>query len=252
MKTLEKQLRDAKKIMIPYIMAGDHENGLDGLQETISLLENAGATAIEIGVPFSDPVADGPVIEQAGIRALQKGVTLTKLIVTLKNVKTALPLILMGYANPIYQYGLEKFVADAVETPVKGLIVPDVPKENQDFIAPFLEGSDIALIQLVSLTTHEDRQKMLVDGAEGFIYAVAINGVTGVGASYSDELDGHVARLAKLTDLPVCVGFGVSSQADVDRFYKVASGVIVGSKIVRDLHDGKSDEVASFVAEAVK
>ena len=253
MKTLEKHLKSIDKIFIPYIMAGDHEQGLDGLQETITLLENAGASAIEIGVPFSDPVADGPVIEQAGIRARAKNVSLTAIIETLKGVKTALPLIIMTYMNPVYQYGVKNFLSALTETPVKGLIVPDVPKEGQNFITDYLtDDLDIALIQLVSLTTGADRQKALVDGAEGFIYAVAINGVTGAGATYSDELDEHVAKLSALTDLPVCVGFGVSTLADVARFNKVSSGVVVGSKIVRDLHEGKTAEVAEFVKAATK
>ncbi len=253
MKTLEKQLRGIEKIFIPYIMAGDHERGLDGLQETISLLETAGASAIEIGVPFSDPVADGPVIEQAGLRSLAKNVSLTAIIETLKTVKTEIPLVMMGYMNPIYQYGTEKFLTELSKTPVKGLIVPDVPKEAQNFLTDFLTAEmDICLVQLVSLTTGVERQKLLVDGAEGFIYAVAVNGVTGAGATYSDELDEHISTLSNLTDLPVCVGFGVSTLDDVARFNKVSSGVIVGSKIVRDLHEGKIEEVTTFIQEATK
>lgn len=253
MKTLEQQLRGIDKIFIPYIMAGDHEKGLDGLQETISLLENAGASAIEIGVPFSDPVADGPVIEQAGLRSLAKNVSLTAIIETLKTVKTEIPLIMMGYMNPIYQYGTQHFLTELSETPVKGLIVPDVPKEAQHFLTDFMtDEMDICLVQLVSLTTGVERQKLLVDGAEGFIYAVAVNGVTGAGATYSDELDGHLSVLSNLTDLPVCVGFGVSNLMDVERFNQVASGVVVGSKIVRDLHDNKSDEVVNFIQKATK
>jgi tryptophan synthase alpha chain len=158
---------------------------------------------------------------------------------------------MMGYANPIYQYGVEKFASALTETPVKGLIVPDVPKENQDFIAPALADTDIALVQLVSLTTGLERQKALVKDAEGFIYAVAVNGVTGMGSQYSDVLDSHIQKLSALTDLPVCVGFGVSTLADVARFNKVASGVIVGSKIVRELHDGKTAEVVDFIRKAV-
>ena len=252
MKTLEQKLLHTTKIFIPYIMAGDHEKGLDGLQETIDLLSNAGASAIEIGVPFSDPVADGPVIEQAGLRSLAKNVSLTAIVEQLKNVKSDVPLIIMTYMNPIYQYGTEKFLSNLTETDVKGLIVPDVPKEAQNFVTDFLGEKDIALVQLVSLTTGIERQKELVKNAEGFIYAVAVNGVTGRENAYSDTLDEHLKTLSNLTELPVCVGFGVSNLTDVARFNKVADGVIVGSKIVRDLHDGKSDEVVKFIQEAVK
>ena len=253
MKTLEKHLKSINKIFIPYIMAGDHEKGLDGLQETITLLENAGASAIEIGVPFSDPMADGPVIEQAGIRARAKNVSLTGIIEALKAVKTQIPLIIMTYMNPVFQYGTQKFLSALTETPVKGIIIPDVPLEGQNFITDYLTDElDIALVQLVSLTTGTERQKAILAQAEGFVYAVAINGVTGKENSYSDELDNHLKNLSALTEIPVCVGFGVSSLADVERFNKVSSGVIVGSKIVRDLHEGRAAEVAEFVKAATK
>ncbi len=250
MKTLEKHLKSIDKIFIPYIMAGDHEKGLDGLQETVNLLADAGASAIEIGIPFSDPVADGPVIEQAGLRALAKKVNLTDIVRLLKTIQSAVPLIVMTYMNPVYQYGTEKFLTDLDGSAVKGLIVPDVPLEAQNFITDYLGGKDIALVQLVSLTTGLERQKELVKNAEGFIYAVAINGVTGKEHAYTDHLDAHLINLSNLTELPVCVGFGVSSLSDVERFNKVSSGVIVGSKIVRDLHEGKSDEVVEFIRAA--
>lgn len=252
MKTLEKHLKKINNIFIPYIMAGDHEKGLDGLQETISALAAAGASAIEIGVPFSDPVADGPVIEQAGLRALAKGVNLTDIVAHLQAVSSTVPLIIMTYMNPVYQYGTDKFLSALTETPVKGLIVPDVPMEAQNFITDFIGDKDIALVQLVSLTTGTERQKELVKNAEGFVYAVAINGVTGKENAYSDELDAHLRQLSLLSEVPVCVGFGVSSLSDVERFNKVADGVIVGSKIVRDLHEGKKDEVLAFIQSATQ
>ena len=166
-KTLTKHLqaiKDSKRgIFVPYIMAGDHAKGLDGLFETITLLENSGVSAIEVGIPWSDPVADGPIIELAGQRSLAKDVTLTAIIKKLQEKKTQVPLVIMTYINPVYQY----------------CIIPDLPNEHADFITPYLRDSDIALVPLVSLTTGIDRQKQLIDGAEGFIYAVAINGVTG-------------------------------------------------------------------------
>lgn len=250
MKTLEKHLKKLDKIFIPYIMAGDHERGLEGLQETVDLLANVGASAIEIGVPFSDPVADGPVIEQAGLRALVNQVSLTGIVKSLQTLKATVPLIIMTYMNPVYQYGTEKFLADLADTAVKGLIVPDLPMEAQNFITDYLAEKDLALIQLVSLTTGLERQKALIKNAEGFVYAVAVNGVTGKENAYSDTLDEHLKVLSGLSTVPVCVGFGVSNLADVERFNKVSSGVIVGSKIVRDLHEGKKAEVISFIKAA--
>lgn len=241
-------IKDQKRgIFVPYIMAGDHAKGLDGLFETINLMEANGASAIEVGIPWSDPVADGPVIELAGQRSLAKGVNLTAIVQKLQEQKSQVPLVIMTYINPVYQYGIERFIKDLADTSVKGLIIPDLPHEHEDMVKPYLENSDIALVPLVSLTTGLERQKLLIDGAEGFIYAVAINGVTGKTGNYRDDLDKHLANLRELADIPVLTGFGVSTEADIQRFNAVSDGVIVGSKIVKGLHEGKDQEVADFV-----
>lgn len=235
-------------LFIPYIMAGDHDLGLDGLAETLTHLESLGVSAIEIGVPFSDPVADGPVIEQAGQRSLAKGTTLTKLVEVLKGIELSVPLVIMSYLNPIYQYGLEEFLTDLNGTGVAGLIIPDLPFEHEELIKPHLKDKDIALIPLVSLTTPLERQQELLKDAQGFVYAVAINGVTGRENNYGDNLDGHLKRLSEQTNLPVLTGFGVSSPADIDRFNRVSDGVIVGSKIVKALYekDSSIDALISY------
>lgn len=239
-------------LVVPYIMAGDHVDGLDGLAQTIQFLEENGASAIEIGIPFSDPVADGPVIEQAGIRALANGTTLKKVIETLKTVKTGIPLIIMSYINPIYKYGIEAFVADLKSTPVVGLILPDVPREHENMIRPYLSDTQITLIPLVTLTSTLERQKELVKDASGFIYAVTVNGVTGVGRTYSENLNTHLAKLSSLSDVPVLAGFGVSSVAQAENFHQVVDGVIVGSYIVQALHDGREEEIIAFLAGVKK
>lgn len=250
-KTLTKHLKDIKAsgkgLFIPYIMAGDHEQGLDGLFDTISLLENSGASAIEVGIPWSDPVADGPVIELAGQRSLAKGVNLQAIVEKLQEKNVDVPLVIMTYINPIYQYGIEKLITDLAKTSVKGLIIPDLPHEHENLIKPYLENTDIALVPLVSLTTGIERQKVLCKDAEGFIYAVAINGVTGKTGNYRADLDKHLENLKAVADIPVLTGFGVSTKNDIERFNKVSDGVIVGTKIVRDLHEGRVDDVAAFV-----
>lgn len=239
-------------LVVPYIMAGDHADGLDGLAQTIKFLEENGASAIEIGIPFSDPVADGPVIEQAGIRALANGTTLKKVIETLKNVETTIPLIIMSYINPIYKYGIEAFVEELESTPVVGLILPDVPREHENMITPYLVDTQITLIPLVTLTSTLERQKELVKDASGFIYAVTVNGVTGVGRTYGEHLNDHLAKLSHLSDVPVLAGFGVSSVAQAEKFHQVVDGVIVGSYIVQALHDGRQDEIIAFLAGVKK
>lgn len=250
-KTLTTHLQNIKDsgrgIFVPYIMAGDHEKGLDGLFATLNFLENSGASAIEVGVPWSDPVADGPVIELAGQRSLAKGVNLTAIVKKLQEQEIATPLVIMTYLNPVYQYGIEKFIGDLALTSVKGLIIPDLPHEHEEMIKPHLVGTDIALVPLVSLTTGLNRQKMLVDGAEGFVYAIAVNGVTGKAGNYRDNLDMHLTNLMDLAHIPVLTGFGVSTKEDIDRFNKVSDGVIVGTKIVKDLYNGKEEAIKDLI-----
>ena len=250
-KTLTKHLKDIKAsgkgLFIPYIMVGDHKQGLDGLFDTISLLENSGASAIEVGIPWSDPVADGPVIELAGQRSLAKGVNLQAIVEKLQEKNVDVPLVIMTYINPVYQYGVEKLIADLAKTSVKGLIIPDLPHEHENLIKPYLENTDIALVPLVSLTTGIERQKVLCKDAEGFIYAVAINGVTGKAGGYRADLDKHLENLKTVADISVLTGFGVSTKNDIERFNKVSDGVIVGTKIVHDLHEGKIEDLVEFV-----
>ncbi|GGC91945.1 tryptophan synthase subunit alpha [Enterococcus wangshanyuanii] len=249
MKTLTKHLKTKQQndetIFVPYIMAG--AQGLDQLESEISLLSEAGASAIELGIPFSDPVADGPVIQAAGLRALQKEVSLTKIIAKLKKIQTQTPLVLMTYFNPIFYFGLETFIQELQETNVKGLIIPDLPFEHQELIKPLLKESDIALIPLIALTTPKKRIVELVEAGEGFIYAVAVNGVTGVGREYQASLDQHLAYIQSISDKPVLAGFGVSTKEHVERFRRNCAGVIVGSKIVQLLSEGKTIEVEKFV-----
>ena len=255
-KTLTEHLQKLKDqqqgIFVPYIMAGDHEKGLAGLQETIQFLEELGVSAIEVGIPFSDPVADGPVIEEAGLRSLAHGTTTEELVQTIQHLETSVPLVIMTYFNPLFQYGLENFFRDVEGTAVKGVIIPDLPHEHADLVEPLLVDKDIALVPLVSLTTGIERQKKLIQDAEGFIYAVAVNGVTGKAGSYRDDLDNDLAQLHEIASIPVLTGFGVSSMEDVHRFNKVSDGVIVGSKIVKALHQGETDAIARFISQAVK
>ena len=255
-KTLTEHLQKLKDqqqgIFVPYIMAGDHEKGLAGLQETIQFLEELGVSAIEVGIPFSDPVADGPVIEEAGLRSLAHGTTTEELVQTIQRLETSVPLVIMTYFNPLFQYGLENFFRDVEGTAVKGVIIPDLPHEHADLVEPLLVDKDIALVPLVSLTTGIERQKKLIQDAEGFIYAVAVNGVTGKADSYREDLNQHLTQLHEIASIPVLTGFGVSSMEDVHRFNKVSDGVIVGSKIVKALHQGETDAIARFISQAVK
>ncbi|MEI5994226.1 tryptophan synthase subunit alpha [Candidatus Enterococcus mansonii] len=245
---LAKQQAD-ETIFVPYIMAG--AQGLDKLSDEIHLLSEAGVSAIELGIPFSDPVADGPVIQAAGLKALENKVTLRKIIQHLKQISTSTPLVLMTYFNPVFNYGLEEFMNDLTETNVLGLIIPDLPYEHQELLTPLLKASDISLIPLIALTTPKERIPALIESGDGFIYAVAVNGVTGIGRNYQETLDEHLASIQQISDKPVLAGFGVSSTEHVARFRKSCAGVIVGSKIVQLLSEGKQAEVQAFIKESI-
>lgn len=232
---IEQILVAGDKAFVPYIMAGD--GGLETLKPTILKFQQLGVTAIEIGIPFTDPVADGPVIEQAGERALAHGVTLRKVLKELTSFadEITVPLVAMTYLNPILAYGVEHFAHDAKAARIQGLIVPDMPYEERAIIHPALQAQNIALVQLVSLTSPAERMKKLAKASEGFIYAVTVNGITGERASFADDLKNHFANLKAFSDIPVLAGFGISTPAHVKNFGELADGVIVGSKIVTAL-----------------
>lgn len=251
MKALTKIL-DAKKqknqtIVVPYMMAG--ASSLDKLPAELEALAAGGAAAIEVGIPFSDPVADGPVIQEAGLDALRQEVTLKKIIEVLTDFNSPVPLIFMGYFNPFNAYGLDNLKRDLKNTDVKGLIVPDLPYEHRDMMAEYFDDTDISLIPLVTLTSSKERIATLVESGEGFIYAVTVNGVTGTGKSYREDLDEHLKYIHSISEIPVLAGFGVSEKSHVDRFRQSCDGVVVGSKIVRMLKEDNLKNVTKFVTE---
>ncbi|GCF92533.1 tryptophan synthase alpha chain [Enterococcus florum] len=249
MKTLTTYLckkAEKQKLFVPYIMAG--AQGLGALTEEITMLAKNGAAAIELGVPFSDPVADGPIIQEAGLRALERKVTLKKIIERLQNFDSPVPLILMGYTNSFFHYGLEKLAEDLANTDVKGFIIPDLPYEHRDLVLPVFDQADLALLQLISLTSPKERIKTLLQAAEGFVYAVTINGTTGTGKNYRDNLDEHLAAITAESKIPVLAGFGVSERSHVERFNACCDGVVVGSKIVQSLYEEGIKETGKFVA----
>lgn len=235
------------KAFVPYIMAGD--GGLHTLKENILFLQEAGVTALEVGIPFSDPVADGEVIQQAGERALAEGITLRKVMEELAAFKEELtvPLVIMTYLNPVLSYGLQAIAKDCEASGVYGLIVPDLPLEESHLLKDALKGSDVALVQLVSLTSPAERIEAIAKAAEGFIYAVTVNGITGARASFTDGLGGHLERLKKVSSVPVLAGFGISTPAQVQSLGALAEGVIVGSAIVTALHAGDRETVRELI-----
>lgn len=254
MDKIQRALTDrGKKAFVPYIMAGD--GGLECLKERLLYLQECGADAIEIGIPFSDPVADGLIIQKAGIRALKEGTTLKKVLEDLKEYKNeiSIPLILMTYLNPLVAYGFDNFAENAKRAGIAGCIVPDLPIEEEEIILPALEKANISLIRLVTLTTPAKRIKEIGERASGFIYAVTVTGITGTRNNFSKDLAEFLKTVKSLSPVPVLAGFGVSNAEQVEEVCKYCDGVIVGSKIVDLFERGEFEEIKNLVktAEAV-
>jgi tryptophan synthase alpha chain len=230
-------MKEGEKAFIPYIMAGDPS--IERTKDVVLLFEECGADIVELGVPFSDPLADGPTIQRASERALNNGVTLKRVISLVKDLrqKTSIPLVLMTYYNPIYQYNERNFVHDAVEAGVDGVIIPDLPPdEAKDFIK-VSRKKGLDTIFLLAPTSTEDRIKKVVRATRGFIYYVSITGITGSMLSLDGSMESCINNIKKYTDKPIAVGFGISTPNEASTVAQVSDGVIVGSAIVKKLHD---------------
>lgn len=238
----------SRKACVPYIMAGD--GGLECLVDRLKLLEKFGATAIEVGVPFSDPVADGPTIQRAGIRALDNGTTLKDIITELGKARkeVSVPILLMTYLNPIYSYGINEFVQDIRIAGVDGCIIPDLPIEEEDIITPQLEEADIELIRLVTLTTPLERIKTISSKGRGFLYTVTIKGITGARNIYDAQLNQFLKEVKEVSLIPVLAGFGISNQDQINELTTYCDGVIVGSKIVDLFNNGNLEELEQLMS----
>lgn len=251
MKSLEKRIRtcveEGRKAFVPYIMAGD--GGLATLKEKLLFLQEAGVTAIEVGIPFSDPVADGESIQQAGARALSEGVTLRSVLTELEQCKgeVAVPLVIMTYLNPVLAFGVPQFVEACGKAGVCGLIIPDLPLEESGPLRNELKGMDIALIPLVSLTSLDERIARIAESAEGFLYAVTVNGITGTRNDFDADIYAHLERVKGISAVPVLAGFGISTRTQVEEMGNHTDGVIVGSAIVEAFHRNEREKIRELV-----
>jgi tryptophan synthase alpha chain len=228
------------KAFIPYIMAGDPD--IKRTRELIRILEDCGADIIELGVPFSDPLADGPTIQKAAQRALGEGVTLKKVIELVAESRciTQIPIILMTYYNPVFKYGEERFVLDASAAGVDGIIVPDLPPDEAGHLIKYAKKSGLDTIFLLAPTSTDDRIRKVAGTSTGFIYYVPITGITGSKLALDSSIEGHIARIRSVTAKPVAVGFGISTSEEAAEISRFADGVIVGSAIVKRVEE--SDE----------
>ncbi|RKQ70810.1 tryptophan synthase alpha chain [Litorimonas taeanensis] len=233
---------------VAYIMGGDPDR--ETSQRILNALPENGVDIIELGIPFTDPMADGPVIEEAGIRAREAGTTLTSVLemaTEFRKTNTSTPIIVMGYANPIHHMGFEKFSSAAKEAGVDGAIIVDLPPEEDTDLRKAFEKHDLALIRLATPTTDSARLPKVVSGTKGFVYYVSMNGVTGATLAQGGTITDQVARVKQAANLPVVVGFGVKTPERAKEIAKDADGVVVGTAIVKAIEENGPDEALKLV-----
>ena len=243
-----------QKALIVYLTAGDPS--LAATRDLIFGLEKAGVDILEIGVPFSDPTADGPVIQEASQRALKTGTTLESVLALVAEVRKSsqIPIVLFGYFNPIFVYGVSKFAKDAQRAGVDGVLVVDLPREEAQELRVYTDAAGLDFISLVAPTTGKERLKKIVQSATGFLYYISITGVTGTAAPKIADIEKEMEKIRKLTQLPVAVGFGISTPAQAKEIAACADGVVIGSAVVRLIDENKDNRelvaiVAGYVSE---
>jgi len=235
---LRASVDNGRPALIPFLTAGYPK--LEDFIDVVAAVSDVG-DVVEIGVPFSDPMADGMTIQRSSYEAIQNGVSLRWILeqLTTSRDRIKAPLVLMSYLNPLLAYGYEKLARDAIAAGVCGFIVPDLPFEESDELRAALEQEGVGLVQLVTPATPESRLKTLADASRGFVYAVTITGITGGDSGLPADLADYLDTVSKLSPLPVCAGFGIRAAEDVANVGRHATGAIVGSALVEVLEQGK-------------
>ncbi len=250
--TLGELRRSAQPALAPFLTVGfpDIETSVELARTALE----AGGDLLELGVPFSDPLADGPTVQMTSYRALQNGVNVSKCLEVLSELRQSgvdAPMVFMGYYNPYLHYGLERFLDDAKAAGLDGMIVPDLPTEEAEVLGRMAAGRGIHLIPLLAPTSSDDRIRDACKAAGGFIYCVSLTGVTGARRSHSEHTAGLVARIRRHTDLPIIVGFGVSRREHIEAISEFADGVAVGSALLdavdRAQEDRRLDAARDFI-----
>jgi tryptophan synthase alpha chain len=243
--------QSGRKVLIPFITAGDPHP--DWTVAVMHAMVDAGAGLIELGVPFSDPMADGPVIQLASERAIEKNVSLAsvlKMVKTFRQTDTDTPVLLMGYMNPVERYGRTRLPADAIAAGVDGLLLVDCPPEERDDLGIAMEKAGLDGICLIAPTTTRERVKDITDVASGFIYYVSLKGITGAGQLDMPGLSEPVQQIREFTDLPVAVGFGIKNAEMAKSVAEHADAVVIGSALVEALSEAKTAIDACSIANA--
>lgn len=248
-----KQLQAAKTpALVTFITAGDPD--LATTARILPLLEQAGADIIELGIPFSDPMADGPTIQRASERALGSGATLSKVLELVRQTRdqVTVPIVLMGYSNPLYAYGWQRFATDAAAAGVDGLLLVDLPPEEAGELLPAAKAAGLKVIFLLTPTSDQARIDQVARFGSGFLYYVTVTGVTGVREAVAGSLDDDLARIRSRIKLPVVAGFGIATPQQAAQVAGVADGVVVGSAIVKLFEQYQGDQLAEHVSRFVR
>lgn len=242
-----------EKALIVYLTAGDPS--MDVTKDLILTLEKSGVDILEIGVPFSDPTADGPIIQAASQRALKTGATLSGVLAMVADIRkvSQIPIVLFGYFNPIFAYGVETFAEDAKDSGVDGLLVVDLPPEEASELRIHSDTAGLDFISLVAPTTGRDRLKIILQNASGFLYYISITGITGTVAPKIEDIGREVGKIRKLTKMPVAVGFGIANAEQAKAISALSDGVIIGSAIVKLIDENRNNgELIKIISDYTK
>ncbi|HVQ40208.1 MAG TPA: tryptophan synthase subunit alpha [Pyrinomonadaceae bacterium] len=250
--TFARLKREGKGGLIPFITAGDPN--IETTRQLLFALARAGADVIELGVPFSDPIADGPVIQRASQRALLNGTNVRQILTLVAEVRRELatPIVIFSYLNPLLQFGLNLFAAQAEVAGVDGVLLTDLPAGEAIGFSQQFTAHGLDLIRLVAPTSSDARLKVIAEDARGFIYAVSRTGVTGATTESSEEAEKLVARVRRVSDLPVAVGFGISNAEQVGEVWRYAEAAVVGSAIVAEIEKAQAGDLVERVEEFVR
>jgi len=241
--------RTGHKALIPYVTVG--YPSIEDTLKVVPLLASSGCDIVELGIPFSDPLADGVTIQKASFSALKNGVTPKLCLEVAKELsrKVNIPLVFMTYFNPVLSYGLQEFCSACASSGVDGLIIPDLPPDEGSELEAITQRHSLDLIYLLAPTSAEGRIRLVADRARGFIYLVSVTGVTGTRSSLPSELGTFVARIRKVAKQPLCVGFGISTPEQASQVAGIADGVIVGSRIIQLMETDGLETVGNFIRE---
>ena len=241
--------RTGHKALIPYVTVG--YPSIEDTLKVVPLLASSGCDIVELGIPFSDPLADGVTIQKASFHALKNGVTPKLCLEVAEELsqKVNTPLVFMTYFNPIFSFGLEEFCSACARSSIGGLIIPDLPPDEGSELEAVIRRYNFDLIYLLAPTSAEERIKLVADRARGFIYLVSVTGVTGARDNLPPELGTFVARVRKVANQPLCIGFGISNPEQARQVARIADGVIVGSRIIQLMETGDLASVGNFIKE---